>query len=104
MIAWLGERRTISLDGLANTYEYQEVLRERRLSDYLKQNGVTHVVTLGHYLLPGGGATRVPIPSRRYWPEGDAMVLRPEASVFVAAGGGVRVWRYDPDPLAEDDR
>ena len=41
---WTG-RKVINLDGLMNDYTYQEVLRDGRLAQYLKQRGVTHIGT-----------------------------------------------------------
>lgn len=39
---WTG-RRTINLDGVMNDFEYQKVLRDGKLAEYLKREGVTHV-------------------------------------------------------------
>lgn len=39
---WTG-RRTINLDGVMNDFEYQKVLRDGKLAEYLKLEGVTHV-------------------------------------------------------------
>jgi hypothetical protein len=41
---WTG-RRVINLDGVMNDFDYQRVLRDGRLADYLRRNGVTHIGT-----------------------------------------------------------
>jgi hypothetical protein len=40
---WSG-RRTVNLDGLINSYDYQDYLRNGQLAEYLDQEGVTHLV------------------------------------------------------------
>jgi hypothetical protein len=96
LVAWLGERRTISLDGLVNTLAYQDVLRARGLSDYLEARGVDWVVVLGSYAAPPGAPLYVPIPSRLYAPAADSLDLGRADAAFIAAAGGVRIWRYPP--------
>lgn len=96
LIAWLGERRTIALDGLVNTLAYQSVLRDRRLAAYLRERGVGYVAVLGPYAPDADGVLRVPVPSRLYAPAGDTLDLGRDAPVFTARGGGVRIWRYPP--------
>jgi hypothetical protein len=41
---WTG-RRTINLDGVMNDFEFQKVLRDGKLAQYLRRNGVTHIGT-----------------------------------------------------------
>ena len=41
---WTG-RKVINLDGVMNDYAYQEWVRDRRLAEYLRRNGATHVAT-----------------------------------------------------------
>ncbi|MFO1305778.1 MAG: hypothetical protein U1F54_18780 [Burkholderiales bacterium] len=41
---WTG-RRTINLDGVMNDFPYQDVLRDRKLAEYLRREGVTHIAT-----------------------------------------------------------
>jgi hypothetical protein len=41
---WTG-RRTINLDGVMNDFDFQKVLRDGKLADYLRRNGVTHLGT-----------------------------------------------------------
>ena len=100
LVAWLGERPTIALDGLVNSYAYQDVLRDRRLAEYLDGQGVDYVVTLGLYPTPGRDPTLLSVPSRLYWPDGDRLALAGADSVFTAAGAGVRIWRYRPQAAA----
>lgn len=41
---FFGEREVINLDGLVNDFKYQEVLRSKRLNEYLKENKVNYLV------------------------------------------------------------
>ena len=41
---WTG-RRVVNLDGVMNDFEFQKVLRDRKLADYLRRQGVTHIGT-----------------------------------------------------------
>jgi hypothetical protein len=41
---WTG-RRVINLDGVMNDFEFQKVLRDGKLADYLRREGVTHIGT-----------------------------------------------------------
>ena len=41
---WTG-RRVINLDGVMNDFAFQRVLRDRKLADYLRREGVTHIGT-----------------------------------------------------------
>lgn len=41
---FFSERRVINLDGLVNNFDYQEVLKEKKLNDYLKLNKVKYIV------------------------------------------------------------
>jgi hypothetical protein len=43
-VAFWSGRRTINLDGLINSYDYQDYLRDGRLLAYLNQEGVTHLI------------------------------------------------------------
>lgn len=41
---YFSERNTVNLDGLVNNFEYQEVLKDKHLNDYLKNNKVKYFV------------------------------------------------------------
>jgi hypothetical protein len=41
---YFSERNTINLDGLVNNFEYQEILKEKHLNAYLKNNKVKYFV------------------------------------------------------------
>ena len=41
---WTG-RRVVNLDGVMNDFEFQKTLRDRKLADYLRRQGVTHIGT-----------------------------------------------------------
>ena len=44
-LAFWTRRRVINLDGVMNDFDYQRVLRDGKLGDYLRRNGVTHIGT-----------------------------------------------------------
>jgi hypothetical protein len=43
VFGYFSDRRTINLDGLMNSYEYQREVREGRLMDFLRRRGVKYV-------------------------------------------------------------
>ena len=44
IFGFFSERRTINLDGLVNSLEYQEVLRNKKLNEYFEENNVSYFV------------------------------------------------------------
>jgi hypothetical protein len=42
--AFFSGREVINLDGLVNSFNYQDVLRDKKLNDYLSQNKVSYIV------------------------------------------------------------
>jgi hypothetical protein len=64
VVAYFGERRTVNLDGLVNSYEYQELIRNHELEEYLERNSVRYVAIFGERkIMP---VTEVFIPARLY--------------------------------------
>ena len=62
------ERRVVNLDGLVNNFEYQRVLRDGKLSDYLKKLGVNYLA-VGIWTEPKAASTRTePIYRHRLAP------------------------------------
>jgi hypothetical protein len=43
LFGYVSRRRTVNLDGVVNSYEYQRALRDHRLAEYLRSCGVTHI-------------------------------------------------------------
>jgi hypothetical protein len=43
LFGYASRRRTVNLDGVVNSYEYQRALRDHRLAEYLRSCGVTHI-------------------------------------------------------------
>src|SRR5690606_23154263 len=81
IIAFFGNRKTISLDGLANNYQFQDVLNEERLDAYLDDNGVDYigVFARGHDAdLP---INRIRLESRLFHSH-DTLVLPRESWVY----------------------
>jgi hypothetical protein len=58
-MGWFGPP-TVNLDGLVNNMAYQEALRDRRLAEYLRASGVTHLVQ--HTFLPDERHLRLDAP------------------------------------------
>jgi len=44
-MAFWTQRRVINLDGVINNFAYQDYLRDGRLREYLREQGVTHIAT-----------------------------------------------------------
>ena len=44
-LAFWTARRVVNLDGVMNDFEYQKTMRDGRLAEYLRRNGVTHIGT-----------------------------------------------------------
>ncbi|MBE2280198.1 MAG: glycosyltransferase family 39 protein [Ignavibacteriaceae bacterium] len=44
VFGFFSERNTINADGLVNNYEYQTVLKEQRLKEYLIKNKISHIL------------------------------------------------------------
>lgn len=51
VMAYFSGRKVISMDGLVNNAQFQEVLRDRKLADYLSRNNVRYLVQHAFYSL-----------------------------------------------------
>lgn len=93
LVAYFGKRPTISLDGLINDFEFQEVLRDRRLVAYLEQKGVTHLVVRDRGAATGSaGEFVLALPARLYPGTGDALVVAMQDRLYSAPNGTAAVF------------
>jgi len=80
-------RKVINLDGLVNNFEFQDILRDKRLGDYLKRNNVKYLaqhalwdrddITDGAY-----DSLKLELKSRRYSVNSDPVVLFKKNEVY----------------------
>jgi hypothetical protein len=80
-------RSVVSLDGIVNNAAYQDVLRGRRLNEYLDEMNVAYLVQHAFWdrddIADGTYKTvSVAYTSRRYGVESDTLVLRREWEVY----------------------
>jgi hypothetical protein len=98
MVAFVGRRRTVNLDGLINNFAFQDVLRDHRLRDYLARAGVTHVCVLGRDRPARYDVWSVTLPARLHGPSaGDTLQLRKRDQLYVSPAGRAAIWRWRPN-------
>ncbi len=88
--SYFSGRNVINLDGLVNNFEYQEVLKEKKLNEYLKENNVKYIVT--HAIWDRDDITdgtydslHLNIPSHKYSGESDPIILWKKNEVYRSA-------------------
>lgn len=87
---FFSERRVVNLDGLVGTFDFQNVLRERRLNAFLSDRNVDYLVEHtfsdredNDVLVAGGyGAITLPFRSLRYDVWADEVPVREEDEIF----------------------
>lgn len=85
LIAWFGERPTVSLDGLINNFEYQEVLRDGTVAAYLDAKRVTHlVVGNDEAARREAGDYSLSLPSRLYLGTKDFVLVGMQNRLYAA--------------------
>ncbi|MBN1164435.1 MAG: glycosyltransferase family 39 protein [Candidatus Krumholzibacteriota bacterium] len=65
IVAYFGRCRTINLDGLVNTYRYQEMVAAGRLEEYLRENKVRYLAIMERNYRPAADG-KVRIKARLY--------------------------------------
>lgn len=99
---YFSDRRVVNLDGLVNSWEYQEVLKRQGLNDYLREEGVGYLV---EHAAPASAETqdfRMKYVSHLHDCLSDEIVLNPERLVYwreyTLSGQtyGFGVWRLAP--------
>ncbi|MFH1069879.1 MAG: hypothetical protein V1794_09715 [Candidatus Glassbacteria bacterium] len=84
---YFSDRRVINLDGVVNSAGYQEVLRQKHLGAYLRENGVSclaqHAVWDSDSVVSGAYDTyRLVYPSRLYADCSDTLTVSRKAEVY----------------------
>ena len=83
LFGYFSQRRTVNLDGVINSYQYQDVLRAGDLRHYFSECGVTHVVD---YEVPTDSHTehRIVLPARLLPAPGYELRLPCNAAVYAS--------------------
>jgi len=106
--SYFSEREVINLDGLVNNFEYQEVLKDKLLNDYLTKNRVKYIVQ--HALwnrsdITSGDYENLSLKyfSHKYSAESDPVVVRKADELYRSApyyDGHYEtvflIWKYEP--------
>jgi hypothetical protein len=81
---YFSERRTVNLDGVINSYAFQQVLRDGRLSAFLHESGVTY---LADYEVPSpvSEVYRIHLRSGLFDQPGGELIVTPAAEVYRSA-------------------
>lgn len=82
VFAWFSGLPTVNLDGLVNSWDYQDALRDERHLDFLRACGVTHLFQ--HNVEPEGlhGAHRFWFKSNYHDHEAEPLYLQPADIVY----------------------
>jgi hypothetical protein len=98
LVAYVGRHRTVNLDGLISNFDFQDVLRDRRLRDHLARAGVTHVCVVGRDRPSRYDVWPVSLPARLYGRgAGDTLLLRKRDELYVSPSGRAAIWRWRPN-------
>jgi len=83
IFGYFSERRTINLDGKVNNFVYQEFLREKKIKEYLRINGVDYMVQV--LIHPGNreyDIYTILFPSLLYMGNVDSLDMKREDEVY----------------------
>jgi len=106
--SYFSEREVINLDGLVNNFDYQGVLRDKLLNDYLTDNRVKYIVQHASWNrseITSGDYDTLSLKyfSHKYSAESDPVVLRKVDEVYRSApyyDGQYEtvflIWKYEP--------
>lgn len=83
LFGYVSRRRTVNLDGVINSYEYQQALRDHRLTEYLKSCGVTYIAD--YEARYKDGVYMIRLRARLYRRPGGAIEGRQAAEVYGSA-------------------
>jgi hypothetical protein len=83
LFGYFSRRPTVNLDGVINGYEYQEALRDHRLTEYLESCGVTHIAD--YEVRYRNGIYVIRLPARLHGRAGGAIEATPAAEVYASA-------------------
>ena len=105
--AFFSGRKVINLDGLVNSFSYQDVLKEKRLNEYLLRNNVQYIVQhafpgRNDIVINGYGEFSFPYFSHMYNTWSDPLLLSKKNEVYrsgIYNHGGENmvflIWRFD---------
>lgn len=87
IFSFFSERTVINLDGLVNSFEYQEILREQKLGEYLQENRIKYYVGFVFKGIQDSfhenyGTYTQPIQSHKYMTESDPLVLHESNEIY----------------------
>lgn len=80
MFGFFCRHATVNLDGVINGRRFQDALRDRRLHDYLRDCGITHMAD--YEVRYRDGMRVVRLPARLYQERGGALLATPLAEVY----------------------
>ncbi|MEO8398859.1 MAG: hypothetical protein ABI550_03480 [Ignavibacteriaceae bacterium] len=88
--SFFSDRRVINLDGLVNNFEYQEILKNKKLNEYLKKHDVRYLVQHGIWnrdeIIDGNYDTlQIDFISHRYSSESDPILVRKKDEFYRSA-------------------
>ncbi len=97
MIAYFGDRPTVNLDGLINDFDYQRVLRDRQVAEYLDAKAVTYIVVRDvEAARHDFDCFSLELPSRLYPGCGDLVTLSMQDRIHVALHGTATIFERVP--------
>lgn len=96
IIAFFGEKRTISLDGLVNNFEFQKVLATKSLEEYLDRNRVTHLGVFGRERPDRYEIFDVKLPARMFSGKSDTLGLPFQNQIYVSPAKMFALWIWKP--------
>ena len=111
LFGYYSHRRTVNLDGVINSYEYQLAIGRRRLAEFLRSCGVTHI---SDYEVPvtGRSSHRIDLPARLLDDSGYNLRVRSDAEVYASSPYRLNcvtrpgktpvqfvIWQYDESGL-----
>ena len=96
LVGYFADRSVINGDGLVNSWEYQDALRDRSIPQYLKAHGVEYIVWNGY---SGQKTIEVEVPRWRLPP----LSLRADTAEQVVRFGPILLLRVDPSRLVVGD-
>jgi hypothetical protein len=92
VIAFFSGRKTISLDGLTNDFEYQKIVQKQKLQSYLNENNVSYIGIFAR-----GHDTSLPVNhiqlKSRLFDSFDTLILEEGNRVFTSPYGSYSVWK-----------
>lgn len=83
LFGYMSGRRTVNLDGVVNSYAFQDVLRDQQLATYFEDTGVTHLADY-QTRYDAKGRYRFRVPSHLHREGGMFIEVRRQAEVYAS--------------------